>query len=102
MALPRDSLYGCHQKSRVRDGSQVRSLMFTHSYRPNFEWERPSPELFTPPHEHEQAPWLNMWSFPQPIPASSRRAIRSPLARFRVQTDAPSPNSESLASAIAS
>ena len=43
-----------------------------------------------------------MWSFTHTMPASSRRAIRSPFARFIVQTDAPRPNSESLASAIAS
>src|SRR5919112_2823536 len=102
MALPSDSLYGCHQKSRVREGSQVTSLMFTHSYSPNFECDRPRPELFTPPHEHEQAPWLNMWSFTQTIPACTRPAIRSPFARFIVHTDAPRPNSESFASAIPS
>src|SRR5688500_3916917 len=102
MALPRASSYGCHQKSRVREGSQVTSLMFTHSYSPNFECERPRPELLTPPHEHEQAPWLNMWSFTHTIPAWTRPAIRSPFARFSVHTDAPRPNSESFARAIAS
>src|SRR5215213_237538 len=102
MALPSASSYGCHQKSRVREGSQVTSLTFTHSYSPNFECERPSPELLTPPHEQEQAPWLNIWSFTQTMPASTRRARRSPFARFMVQTEAPSPNSESFARATAS
>ena len=36
------------------------------------------------------------------IPDSIRRAIRSPLARSVVQTEAPRPNSESLARSIAS
>ena len=36
------------------------------------------------------------------IPDLIRRAIRSPLRRSRVQTEAPSPNSESLASLTAS
>ena len=56
----------------------------------------------TPPHEHWQAPWLNMWSLIQTIPASSSRAIRSPLLRSEVHTEAPRPKSESLASATAS
>ena len=53
----------------------------------------------TPPHEHWQAPWLNMWSLIHTMPASSSRAIRSPLLRSEVHTEAPRPNSESLASA---
>src|SRR6202012_4568673 len=62
----------------------------------------PSPEFFPPPHEHWQAPWLKEWSLIQTIPDSSTRAMRSPRARSRVQTEAPSPNSESLARLIAS
>ena len=77
-------------------------MTFTHSYSPNLEWERPRPESLTPPQEQEAAPWVYMWSLIQTMPASIRRAMRSPLARSAVQTEAPRPNSESLASAIAS
>jgi hypothetical protein len=43
-----------------------------------------------------------MWSLIQTIPDSIRRAIRRPLSRSSVQTDAPRPNGESLASRMAS
>src|SRR5438270_11269 len=76
--------------------------MFTHSYRPNFECVRPSPDSLTPPHEHWQAPWLNMWSLIHTMPASSSRATRSPLLRSDVHTEAPRPKSESLARPSAS
>ena len=55
-----------------------------------------------PPQAHEQTPWLNMWSLVQTMPESIWWAIRSPCSRSAVQTDAPRPNSESLARAIAS
>ncbi len=43
-----------------------------------------------------------MWSLIHTMPDSSSPAIRSPRARSEVHTDAPSPKSESLASATAS
>ena len=100
--MPSVSSYGCHHGSRTADPSHTRSLTLTHSYSPNFEWVRPRPESLTPPHAHWQAPWLNMWSLIHTIPDCSSAAIRSPRARSEVHTDAPSPNSESLASATAS
>src|SRR5438270_6305304 len=96
------SSYGCHQALRTVEGSQTRNLTFTHSYRPNFECVRPSPDSLTPPHEHWHAPWLNMWSLIQTMPLSTSRVKRSPLLRSEVQTDAPSPKSQSLASVTAS
>ena len=55
-----------------------------------------------PPQAHWHAPWLNMWSLIQTMPASSSAAKRSPRARSEVQTEAPRPNTLSLASASAS
>ena len=66
------------------------------------ECERPTPESLTPPQAHWQAPWLKEWSLTQTMPDSIRRAIRSPFWRSLVQTEAPRPNSESLARSIAS
>src|SRR5450755_4906788 len=101
-ALASVSSYGCHQALRTAEGSHTRSLTLTHSYSPNLECVRPSPEFLTPPQEHWQAPWLNMWSLIHTMPDSSSPATRSPLARSEVQTEAPRPKSESLANATAS
>src|SRR5437588_9627862 len=82
----------------MAEDSHTRSLTLTHSYSPNLECVRPSPDSLTPPQEHWQAPWLNMWSLIQTMPDSISRAIRSPLLRSEVHTEAPRPNCESLAS----
>ena len=63
---------------------------------------RPMPEPLTPPHGTCGALRATRWSFIQTMPTCSSRAMRAPLKRSAVHTDAPSPSGEAFARRIAS